>query len=181
MGTSRSWWGRGVVVVIAALVALVAWPVGAEAGPSGVVATSSGGGHLNGRVSGDLSATGTYDFDASCGFAHEIFTGTYDPRRHGVGDGTFLLDLCVSGSATDWIVSGSFEVVTAKGVTLRGTAEGTYTITGTSELPVDLTLTVTESVGAPRPVRGTITVSGTRTEPGFMMSELVGTFRARLR
>jgi hypothetical protein len=169
------------VVVIAALVALVAWPVGAEAGPAGVVATSPSGGHLNGRVSGDLSATGTWDFDESCGFVHEIFTGAYDPRRHGVGDGTFTLDLCVSGSATDWIVSGSFEVVTTGGVTLRGTAEGTYTITGTSGLPVDLALTVTESVGAPRPVRGTITVSGTRTEPGFMLSEMVGTFRARLR
>jgi hypothetical protein len=67
--------------------------------------------------------------------------------------------------------------VTPEGLTLRGTAEGTCIITGTTELPADLALTVTESTETSRPVRGTIAISGTRTEPGFMLSALTGTFR----
>jgi hypothetical protein len=173
-------WIRASAVVVAALVAMVGWPAGADAE---IIVAAPPVGHLASSVTGEFSGSSVWQNDPACGFVREVYIGNFDPRRHGRGGGTYMIDACIPGQdERGWIVTGPFEVVTADGVTLRGTATGHFAILGTTEFPLDLILTVAESAGASRPVGGTIAVTGTRAESGDGMSATeTGTFRALLR
>jgi hypothetical protein len=162
-------------MLVVVSVSLVAWAAPASAGP----APSERPGR---ELTGTFSGTSTYQFsqDPACNFVLEQYTGTYDPDRRGAPGGTYSMDVCVSLGA-GFGVDGTFVVSTPR-LTLSGTVAGTLTsLPDNSGLTLDVTLTVTDSEGPGRPVRGTITAVGIRTEPGgFGTSVESGTFTADL-
>jgi hypothetical protein len=110
------------------------------------------------------------------------YTGTYELDRGGRG-GTYTMDMCMDLPVDfKWAVYGTFEIVTGQGFSLTGTAEGYLDINDVSG-PMVVTLTVTDSPGARRPIRGTIAVDGFTeidwTRPPDTNES--GTFRADLR
>jgi hypothetical protein len=137
------------------------------------------------ELTGTFAGTSTYEFssDPACNFVLERYTGTYDPDRRGVPGGTYAMDVCVSfGAPQGFGVDGTF-VVTGPRLTLSGTVHGALTsLPDNSGLQLDVTLTVTDSDGRGRPIRGTITATGIRTEPGGGIGTSVesGTFTAGL-
>jgi hypothetical protein len=127
-------------------------------------------------LTGSFEGSGGYELGTRCTFAWEVITGTFDdPRRPGA-DGTFTLDYCVLLPS----IAGTFTIDTTSGITLSGTLAGTITLDPAGS-PVELTLTVHESSGARRPITGTITLTGIRTQPGPYLATMVGTFAADLR
>ena len=111
---------------------------------------------------GSFDGTSVFElYGETCPFMHQVFTGTYDPDRPGVRGGSYEAEVCVhdvNGGFT-YPFTGVFEVVTGYGYSLRGTVTGVHN----PNMPiatVDATLTVTESPGSRRPVRGTITITG---------------------
>jgi len=138
-------------------------------------------------TTGSFDGTSIYElFVEECPFVHQVFTGTYDPDRRGVRGGTYEVDVCVDQPNADfnYPFSGGFEVVTGHGLSLTGTVTGLFN----PNMPIatiDATLTMTGSHGSPRPVRGTITITGTsdQHDPEAPESGSVdrGTFSADLR
>jgi hypothetical protein len=142
------------------------------------------------RLTGTFASTSTWSWGSSpCPTITQDFSGTFDPDRPGVGGGTYTMATCVDlpteGSA--FPMTGTFEVATDDGIVLRGTMTGTTLLTGSLALPVEFTLTVTESSGARRPIRGTISAVGTSVQtpdpanPARGTSIDSGTFTADLR
>ena len=129
--------------------------------------------------SGSFEGTGAWELGTVCPFAWEVVTGTFEDLRRPGTDGTFTLDYCV---AFDFSMAGTFTVEATSGITLSGTLAGRITLEPAGS-PVELTLTVLESTGARRPVSGTISLTGIRTEPatGGYSSTIVGTFATELR
>lgn len=129
--------------------------------------------------SGSFEGTGVWELGTVCPFAWEVVTGTFDDLRRPGADGTFTLDYCV---AFDFPIAGTFTVDTTSGITLSGTLVGGITLDPAGS-PIEFTLTVLESAGTRRPVSGTISLTGIRTEPGTGggTSTIVGTFRTDLR
>jgi hypothetical protein len=129
--------------------------------------------------SGSFEGTGAWELGTVCPFAWEVVTGTFDDLRRPGTDGSFTLDYCV---AFDFSMAGTFAVEATSGITLSGTLAGRITLDPAGS-PVELTLTVLESTGARRPISGTISLTGVRTEPGTggNSSMIVGTFATELR
>jgi hypothetical protein len=135
------------------------------------------------ELTGTFTGTSTYEFssDPACNFVLEQYTGTYDPDRRGVRGGTYSMDVCISlGAPHGFGVDGTF-VVAGPRTTLSGTVAGALTpLPDGGGLGLDVTLTVTDSRGPGRPIRGTITATGIRTEPALGTSVESGTFTADL-
>ena len=163
---------RVTAMLVIALVGLVGSAVPVAATPT----AASGGRPAPGiEVNGDFQGTSTWMFDAAtCGFVHQVFTGTYTLRPHGIPGGTYDLDVCVTfpngGNVNDFPTNGTFVVTIGQRVTLSGTVSGATLVTGTGVLGLDLTLTVTASSGTHRPVRGTITATGTTDQSGGLFT-----------
>jgi|SoiMethySBSTD1v2_1073268.scaffolds.fasta_scaffold07165_9 hypothetical protein len=126
-------------------------------------------------LSGSVEGQGTYELGTVCAFAWEVVSGTFDASRRPGADGTFTLDFCVS--LVDLSLAGTFTAETTSGVTLSGTLAGSITLEPAGS-PIEFTLTVLESSGARRPITGTISLTGIRTEPGdgTYSSTIAGTF-----
>jgi hypothetical protein len=167
------------LVVLA--VSLVLWVTPASASP-----VHGRPGHPPGpELTGTFSGTSTYEFsqDPTCTFVLEQYTGTYDPDRRGVPGGTYTLDVCITlGDPRGLGVFGRFEVSGRHGFILSGTVDGFLDSSVVpSAFELNVTLTVTDSQAPGRPIRGTITAVGIRTEPGgFGTSVESGTFTADL-
>jgi hypothetical protein len=139
-------------------------------------------------LTGTFASTSTWRWSLpACPTITQNFSGTYDPDRRGVSGGTFTMATCVElptgGDA--FPMTGTFEVTSDRGVVLRGTLTGGTILTGAAALRLELTLTVTESSGGRRPIRGTISVVGTTVQtpdPGNISGTSVdsGTFTADL-
>ena len=169
---------RGALLLLTAVlgVALVAPPASAE--PEG----GPGRPHPpRFPTGGTFEGTGSYELGTVCPFAWEVIHGTFDGSRRPGDDGTFTLDYCVGFDLAT--LTGSFGVTTASGVTLSGTAAGSLDLIGSEPpgSPFEFTLTVTGSSGTRRPVTGTISLTGLRTEPGGGRSAVTGTFTTALR
>jgi hypothetical protein len=133
-------------------------------------------------LTGTFTGTSTWEIpqDRPCGLLLEEHTGTYDPDRRGVPGGTYTLDVCVAQVVDRLSVDGTFEVSGPR-LTLSGTVHGFLSQTDppSGDLALDLTLSVTDSRAPGRPIRGTITATGTRsTASGSVV--LSGTFTADL-
>jgi len=175
---------RVTAMLVIAIVGLVGSAVPAAAAPT----EAAGGRPSPGiAVNGDFQGTSTWMFDAAtCGFVHQVFTGTYTRGSHGIPGGTYDLDVCVTtpngGPVDEFPTNGTFVVTIGRHVTLSGTVSGAHLVTGTAVLGLDLTLTVTASSGTRRPVRGTITAAGTTDQSGGQMTTVdQGEFSSRLR
>lgn len=134
-------------------------------------------------TSGTFEGSGSYELFTVCPFAWEVIEGTFDGSRRPGDDGTFALDFCVAFEQTAITLTGTFDIATAWGVTLSGPAVGTIDLGGPGpSYPFELTLTVTESSGTRRPVTGTVTLTGLRTETGTGTFEatVTGTFTSAL-
>lgn len=133
-------------------------------------------------ITGTFEGTGVFEtFGPLCPVIHEVFTGTYDPDRS-MRNGTYEVDVCIESPNQnfEWLFSGTFEIVTGYGFTLRGTVTGKV-IPNDNSGPILATLTVTDSPGARVPLRGTITVDGITDQsfpapPGTSVED--GTFAA---
>jgi hypothetical protein len=113
-------------------------------------------------VTGTFEGTGAWElFVPQCPVIHQVFTGTYDPDQRYVRNGTYELDVCIDNPNEDfeWPITGTFEIVTGHGFSLRGTVAG-VAIPNDNSGPILATLTVTESPGLRHPIRGTITIEG---------------------
>ncbi|HEV7761984.1 MAG TPA: hypothetical protein VGO78_23410 [Acidimicrobiales bacterium] len=137
------------------------------------------------EVNGAFQGTGTWTFDAeTCGFVHQLFTGTYTLGRHGLPGGTYDLDVCVAtpdgGPVDRYPINGTFVVTLGHHVTLRGTVSGAGLVNGTLIPGLDLTLTVTTSSGTHRPARGTIIATGTTDQNSPPTTVETGTFTSHL-
>jgi hypothetical protein len=95
------------------------------------------------------------------------------------------VDVCVDrpNATFEWPFSGTFEIVTGHGFSLRGTVTGAMTPNDNSG-PIEATLTVTESMGLDHPLLGTITIDGISDQsfpapPGTSVED--GTFSTDLR
>lgn len=123
---------------------------------------------LNRLLSGPFTGTASFEFDArGCAFVFQQFDGTYETKR---GVGTLHVEGCVDVSTLGF--AGTFVIRAPTGTTITGTAEGTV-------FPLDLTLTVTRSVGGTGQLRrltGTIdfTADG-------ISGEISGALRAAVR
>lgn len=126
---------------------------------------------------GTFEGAGSYELGTVCPFAWEVISGTFDGSRRPGADGTFTLDYCVS--IIDFSVAGTFTIVTRSGITLSGPVTGTIVLDPV-EVRIELTLTVTDSQGTRRPITGTISASGIRTEPGGYTATIAGTFETAL-
>jgi len=169
---------RAVSTLVVVAVSILVWVAPASGSP----APPERPGH---ELTGTFSGTSTYEFsqDPACNFVLEKYTGTYDPDRRGVPGGTYSMDVCISfGAPQGFGVDGTF-VVSSPRLTLSGTVHGALTsLPDNSGLALDVTLTVTDSQAPGRPIRGTITATGIRTEPGGGIGSSVesGTFTADL-
>lgn len=178
---------RRLAAVTVSVLALVGVVGAAAPATATAAATATGGGPPAGtHVSGSFSGTSTWAFGPPCVFAHQVFTGTYDPDRPGIADGTYSLEVCVEYPADPaepgFETTGTFVVTTGGGGTLTGTVSGLTIPTGTAILDLDLTLTVTHSSGTGRPIRGTIAAVGTTDQSGGNPTTVEeGTFTADLR
>ena len=138
-----------------------------------------------GTVTGRFEGTGVYETRGpACPVIHQVFTGTYDADRPNVRNGTYEVDVCLEtpGEGFEWPMTGTFEVVTGHGYSLRGTVVGVQ-IPNDLSGPILATLTVTESPGSPQPIRGTITIDGISDQsyPAPVGTSVEsGTFRAEL-
>ena len=174
---------RVTAMLVIAVVGLVGATAPVAATPTGA---SAGGRPSPGiQVSGAFHGTSTWQFDATnCGFVHQVFTGTYTLGPHGRPGGTYDLDVCVTfpdGGEVDRLpTTGTFAVTVGRRVTLTGTVSGATLVTGTAVLGLDLTLTVTGSSGPHRPVRGTITATGTTDQSGGMSTVETGELTSHL-
>jgi hypothetical protein len=142
---------RAVFIVVMALT--VTSPVTSAAPVASVV---------SGTITGTFEGTGVYEtLGPVCPIIHEVFTGTYEPDRPQDRNGTYEVDVCIDNPNEnfEWPLSGTFEIVTGQGYRLLGTATG-VAIPNDISGPILVTLTVTDSPGSPRPVRGTITIDG---------------------
>lgn len=163
---------RAALLVLAVLASLALIAPPASAGPH----TGEGGDHRPPIArSGTFEGSGVYELGTVCAFAWEVVNGTFDASRRPGADGTFTLDFCVS--IVDFSLAGTFTVATTSGITLSGTLTGSITLEPAGS-PVELTLTVVDSSGTRRPITGTISLTGIRTEPGdgTYSSTTVGTF-----
>jgi hypothetical protein len=116
----------------------------------------------SGPITGSFEGTGAWEvFGPVCPVIHEVFTGTYEPDRPQDRSGTYEVDACIDNPNEDfeWPLYGTFEIVTGQGYRLVGTAAGAA-IPNDNSGPILMTLTVTDSPGSPRPIRGTITIDG---------------------
>lgn len=171
---------RAILIVIAVLASLVLVAPQASADPG-----PRGGGHPRPPVgTGSFEGAGVYEIGTRCAFAWEVVDGTFEGSRRGrADDGTFTFDFCVTFTSPTHTFGfdGTFTLETTTGVVLAGTLSGGIHLDPAGS-PVDITLTVEESSGTRRPIRGTITLTGTRTEPGdgTYSSTLWGTYVADL-
>ena len=171
---------RAMVIVTAVLVSfvLVAPQASADRG-------SPGGGNPRPPVgTGSFEGAGVYELFTRCTFAWEVVHGTFEGSRPGrADDSTFTFDFCVTSDSPTHTFGfdGTFTVATKTGVVLAGTLSGGIHLDPMGS-PIDITLTVEESSGTRRPISGTITLTGTRTEPGdgTYSSTLWGTYMADL-
>lgn len=153
---------RAMVILIAVLTSfvLVAPQASAE---------SRGGGNPRPPVgTGTFEGAGVFELFTSCSFAREVVDGTFEGSRPGrADDGTFTFDYCVTSSSPTHTFGfeGTFTLETKTGVVLAGTLSGGINLDPAGS-PIDITLTVVESSGTRRPITGTITLTGTRIEPG---------------
>ena len=166
-----------VLLVIATLIGVSAAPAAGQTGPPDTQSART-------PIAGTFTGVGTYEFSSECGIAREAATLTYDATGRKVEDGAIELDLCVGfageGGHT-FSAAGTFVLTTDSGATLTGTVSGFLDTVDSGGLSVDLTLVVTGRSGTPRPVTGTISLSGTRNEPQLLASAWSGTFSADLR
>ena len=135
-------------------------------------------------TSGTFEGSASYEPFTVCPFVWEVTEGTFDGSRRPGDDGTFVLDFCVAFEQTAITLTGTFDITTASGIALSGTAVGTIDLSGSGSTgsPFELTLTVSESSGTRRPVTGTIALTGLRTESGTGTYEaaVTGTFTSAL-
>jgi hypothetical protein len=138
------------------------------------------------QVNGDFQGTSTWTLDAQpCGVVQQLFTGRYTLGPRAVPGGTYDLDVCVALPGDDdpdgFPTNGTFVLTVGHHVTLSGTVSGTQQSDPTLILELDLKLTVTASSGTPRPVRGTITVTGTSDQSGGLFATVeAGEFSSHL-
>jgi len=168
------------VILTAVLVSVVLVAPQASAQPE-----ARGGGHPRPTLgTGSFEGAGSWELGTRCAFAWEVVNGSFEGSRPGrADDGTFTFDYCVTFTSPTHTFGfdGTFTLETKPGVLLTGSLSGGIHLDPMGS-PIDITLTVEESSGTPRPIRGTITLTGTRTEPGdgTYSSTLWGAYTADL-
>jgi hypothetical protein len=171
---------RAMVIVTTVLASFALVAPQASADP-----VSRGGGHPRPPVgTGSFEGAGVFELFTRCTFAWEVVDGTFEGSRPGrADDGTFTFDYCVTSDSPTHTFGfdGTFTLETKTGVVLAGTLSGGINLDPAGS-PIDITLTVEESSGTRRPISGTITLTGTRTEPGdgTYASTVWGTYVADL-